>query len=354
MKKLLLTLVGVSLGVSALAQELVPRFQQQKKATQETPIPHAVLQYRPEAVLWTQNFGSSTGVSFYQTPNSSNGWKIVNAMEPNIANEPTHQFGSVLNSVSGAPFAFINSDSFPSGSQNSSLILKVGVSLAGVSSVQLSFRHYFRRFMESHIVEVSTDSANWTAVYNSSQTVAVNTTIANTLQEIINISAVAANQANVWIRFRYEGAWDWFWAVDDIEISDLPQHDLILEDYAIIPTNRLAFYGTNLPGQLNDSLYFDAAIYNFGTATQTNVQLNSTVQLAAATLFNNTTNIGSLATTARDTVLSNAAFPLNAATVPGEYTATMTVAADSVDAAPANNSISIPFTVAAANSSQLD
>jgi len=353
MKKLLLTFMGAALSFGALAQELLPRFQQQKKAGQETAVPLATLSLRPEAVLWSQNFNNTTGVTFSQTAGSSNGWKIVSAMEPNIANNSTHNFGSVLNSVSGAPFAFINSDSFASGTQNSSLILKVGVSLVGVNEVQLSFRHYFRRFQESHIVEVSSDSTAWTEVYNSSLTVAVNTTIPNTQVENINISAAVANQPNVWIRFRYVGAWDWFWSVDDVEISDVPEHDLILEDYAITSANRLAFYGTNLLSQLNDSLGFSAAVQNFGKATQTNIRLNSSVQLSASTVFNNSTLVGNMATTARDTFESNATFPLNAATAPGIYTAKIEIVADSADAAPANNSILIPFTVAAANTTRL-
>lgn len=353
MKKLLLTITGAALSFGALAQELLPRFQQQKKAGQETAVPLATLSPRPEAVLWSQNFNNTTGVSFSQTAGSSNGWKIVSAMEPNIANHPTHNFGSVLNSVSGAPFAFINSDSFASGTQNSSLILKVGVSLVGINEVQLSFRHYFRRFQESHIVEVSSDSTVWTEVYNSSLTVAVNTTIPNTQVENINISAAVANQPNVWIRFRYVGAWDWFWSVDDVEISEVPEHDLILEDYSITTANRLAFYGTNLASQLNDSLSFSAAVYNFGKSTQTNVRLNSSVQLSTSTVFNNSTLVGSMATTVRDTFQSNASFPLNTTTTPGIYTAKIEVVADSTDATPANNSILIPFTVADANTTRI-
>ncbi len=339
MKKVLLTLVGVALAGSLLAQTIN---QSQKRALQEQAVVYENGQIRPEAVLWSQNFSNTTGVSFAQAASATNGWKIVSALEPNIS---AQNFGSTLNSLSGAPFAFINSDSFANGVQNSSVILKVGVSLAGVSGVQLSFQHYFRRFQESHIVEVSSDSTAWIEVYNSSVTVPVNTTIANAALEEINISSVAANQANVWVRFRYVGAWDWFWAVDNVEISDLPPNDLKLEGYSIVPEKRLVFYGTNMPNHKTDSLTFSGAALNFGTNSQPNSRMVSTIMAGANTLFNNTSAAITLAGGARDTLESTGGFNLNTVNSSGELVARILLQSDSVDGSPANNEVSIRFNV---------
>lgn len=339
MKKLLLSLVGLALATGLMAQT---GSRGQKRALQEKPAILENGQIRPEAVLWSQNFSTNTGVSFVQTAAASNGWKIVSALEPNIS---AQNFGSTLNSVSGGPFAFINSDSFPNGSQNSSLILKVGVSLAGVAGVQLSFQHYFRRFQEQHIVEVSNDSTAWVEVYNSSVTIPVNTTIPNATLEEINISTVAANQANVWVRFRYVGAWDWFWAVDDVEISDLPPNDLKLEDYSIVSEKRLAFYGTNTPNHKTDSLTFLGAALNFGTNSQPNTRMNSTIMAGANTLFNNTSPGILLAGGARDTLESTGGFNLNTVNGSGELVARILLQSDSVDGSPANNEVSLRFNI---------
>lgn len=354
MKKLLLTLIGLVLAVGLMAQTgKTPRFHKQKKSGQETTVEIGQHGNRPESVIWSQNFSSMSGVSFYQTPTSSNGWKIVNAIEPNLANEPTHQFGTALNSTSGGPFAHINSDSFPNGTQNSSLILKVGVSLVGVTNVQLSFEHFFRRFQESHIAQVSSDSINWVEVYNSSLTVPVNTTIPNTTLEQINISTIAANQANLWIRFVYVGVWDWFWAVDDVTITELPPNDLRLVEYELIPEKRLAFYGTNLKHLLDDSISFSAKYDNFGTLTQTGIELTSSVSVGGNTIFNNVVSAGNLATTALDSSASSSGFTLNNSTVDGEYLAKIVVSSDSVDSSPTNNEITIPFTVSPTNSTRM-
>ncbi len=339
MKKLLLTLAGVALVTGLMAQT---GSRGQKRALQERPALYEDGQLRPEAVLWSQNFSNTTGVSFAQTAASSNGWKIISALEPNIT---AQNFGTTLNSLSGGPFAFINSDSFPNGSQNSSLILKVGVSLAGVSGVQLSFRHYFRRFQEQHIVEVSNDSTAWVIVYNSSQTIPVNTTIPNATLEEINISTVAANQANVWVRFRYVGAWDWFWAVDDVEISDLPPNDLKLEDYSIVPEKRLVFYGTNTPNHKTDSLTFQGAVLNFGTNSQPNTRMTSTIMAGANTLFNNTSSSVTLAGGARDTLESTGGFNLNTVNGSGELVARILLQSDSLDGSPANNEVTLRFNI---------
>src|SRR5690606_29867597 len=127
----------------------------------------------------------------------------------------------------------------------------------------------------------------------------------------INISAIAANQANVWIRFRYVGAWDWFWAVDDVEISDLPPNDLKLEDYSIVPEKRLAFFGTNPSNHKTDSLTFLSAALNFGTNTQPNTRMLSTIMAGANTLFNNTSSTINLPGGSRDTIASSGGFNLN-------------------------------------------
>lgn len=345
MKKLLLLMAGIALSSSLMAQNGKHTMRHAaKRAVQETPAVYENGILRPEAVLWSQNFSTSTGISFAQTTASSNGWKIVTAFEPNIVTSPQN-FGSTLNSLSGQPFAFINSDSFPNGTQNSSIILKVGTSLVGINGVQLSFQHYFRRFQEQHIVEVSNDSTNWTIVYNSQASIPVNTTITNATLEEINISSVAANQANVWIRFRYVGVWDWFWAVDDVEISDLPPNDLKLEDYSFVSEKRLAFYGTNPKNHKNDSITFEAAVLNFGTNAQPNTRMTSTFSQGANVLFNNVSSGVLIAGGVRDTLTSSAGYNLNSFNGTGELSAKIVLSSDSVDGSPANNEITMTCSV---------
>ncbi|MFM8787327.1 MAG: hypothetical protein ACKOFE_06735, partial [Bacteroidota bacterium] len=292
--------------------------------------PGEFFQTESTSALWTFNFSNLAGMTIQNDTNGGARWKVVSALEPNLSN-----FGTTLNSFSGAPFALINSDSFDTDTQDDYLTLKVGTSLVGQSGVQLSFRQYFRRFMEDHIVEVSYDSTNWTEVYNSSNVIPTNTTIANTSLVRINISPIAANRPNVWVRFNYVGAWDWFWAIDDIEVSTLPPNDLVLEDYDIIPKIGLCYNAQMALPHLQDSLIFSAAIQNFGQNTQPNSRLNARV-IGASPLYNQSSTGQSLPSNARDTVEVRPYFNL-AGRPAGTYTLRMEVLSDSADGSPANN-----------------
>ncbi|MFM7289322.1 MAG: hypothetical protein ACKO18_08085 [Bacteroidota bacterium] len=292
--------------------------------------PGEFFQTESTSALWTFNFSNLAGMTIQNDTNGGARWKVVSALEPNLSN-----FGTTLNSFSGAPFALINSDSFDTDTQDDYLTLKVGTSLVGQSGVQLSFRQYFRRYLEDHIVEVSYDSTNWTEVYNSSNVIPTNTTIANTSLVRINISSIAANRPHVWVRFNYVGAYDWFWAIDDIEVSTLPPNDLVLEDYDIIPKIGLCYNAQMALPHLQDSLIFSAAIQNFGQNTQPNSRLNARV-IGASPLYNQSSTGQSLLSNARDTVEVRPYFNL-AGRPAGTYTLRMEVLSDSADGSPANN-----------------
>lgn len=288
--------------------------------------------FQPESTtaLWTFNFSNLAGMTIQNDTNGGARWKVVSALEPNLSS-----FGTTLNSFSGAPFALINSDSFNNDTQDDYLTLKVGTSLVGQSGVQLSFRQYFRRFFEDHIVEVSYDSTNWTEVYNSSNVIPTNTTIPNSSLVRINISSIAANRPNVWVRFNYVGAWDWFWAIDDIEVSTLPPNDLVLEDYDISPKIGLCYNAQMALPHLQDSLIFSAAIQNFGQNNQPNTRLNARV-IGTAPLYNQSSPGQSMASNTRDTVEVSPYFNLSGRPA-GTYTLRMEVLSDSSDGSPADN-----------------
>jgi hypothetical protein len=284
--------------------------------------------------LWTFDFSGSTGLSTLDDANGGARWKVVSALEPNLT---VQNFGPTFNSTSGGSFALINSDSFPADTQDDYLILKVGTSLVGLSGVQLSFRHYFRRFAEDHVVEVSNDSLSWVSFYSSAALVARNTTINNSTLTRLNISSVAANQPQIWIRFRYVGAWDWFWAVDDIEIANLPPNDLILEDWDISPKVGLCFNAQMARAHLQDSLIFSGAVHNFGVNTQPNVRLNARAFQGASPLYNNNSPaVVGMSSNSRDTLEARPYLAMVNRPV-GNYTLRIEALSDSTDGSPSNN-----------------
>lgn len=347
MKKLLLLALMGSVASATFAQQTKPLSVRDELKTNE---PYDFGTTRPAnnapestSTLWSQNFTAPiTGVTTFTGSGASGGavWHVTSTQPANLV---TQNFPAIA-STSGAPFAIINSDSATGGTQNDYMIVKVGTSLSAATGVVLSWQQYFRRFQETHAVEVSNDSTNWTTVYNSATSIPVNTTIANPTTVSVNISSVAAGQANLWIRFHYVGAWDWFWAVDDISLVEPPANDLILEDYAVGFQDLLGFYGQIPASQLNDSLSTSAAVYNFGVNTQTTARMNTRITRGATTLFNNNTPNFTILSNARDTVSSTANFPMEGLTV-GAYNLIIAMEMDSVDANPNDDSVSLPFAV---------
>lgn len=345
MKKLLLLAVIGTMGTSAFAQNTRPLNVRQEVRTEDMTSFTSRNEVRPESTsaLWTFNFSTGTGMTVSRGTGGANSssWYRTSTMPPNLTG-----FATTLNSESGAPFAIINSDSFNNGTQDDYLTLKVGVNLTSNIGVQLRFQHFFRRFQEEHIVQVSNDSTNWTTVYNSELIVPVNTTITNVTNQRFNISSVAAGQANVWVRFRYVGAWDWFWAIDDVVVDNLPGNDLTLENYAAINRNFIGFYGRYPSNQLTtDSLFFEGSIQNFGLNSQTNVKVNSKVERGANVIFNNNSATRNMATNTRDTLLSSANFPLSAMNTVGNYNVTIAVSSDSAEGTPLDNTTTFPIAV---------
>lgn len=344
MKKLLLLAVIGLTGTAAFAQNARPANVRQDARIEDHTHFNAPAQNRPESTsaLWSFNFSNTAGMSVVRgsAASGSSPWYVTSAMPSNLSG-----FGTTLNSTSGAPFAIINSDSFASGVQDDYLILKVGANLTSNVGVQLRFQHFFRRFLEEHKVQVSNDSVNWTTVYNSNGIIPTNTTITNVTNQRFNISAVAGGQANVWIRFHYVGQWDWFWAIDDIEVDNLPGNDLTLENYSAVNQNFLGFYGRYPSNQLADSLFFEGAVQNFGLNSQPNVKINTKIERTGNVLFNNNSAVSTMASGVRDTFVSSANFPLSAMNATGAYTITIAATSDSTDGTPIDNSVTFPIGV---------
>ncbi|MFT5857949.1 MAG: hypothetical protein ACI865_000033 [Flavobacteriaceae bacterium] len=97
----------------------------------------------------------------------------------------------------------------------------------------------------------------------------------------INISAYAANQANVLIRFNWDGgtsgASHYYWTIDDVCIVALPDNEIqLLSSYVVGDNNDGMEYGIT-PQDMQDANYtVGGQVYNFGANDHTNVVLNVT------------------------------------------------------------------------------
>jgi hypothetical protein len=216
----------------------------ENKKTEKTPI------FNSKTVFWTNEFSNPADWSFSNTSNPSVDWVITN--DPTAAPADLAGVFSPLGFTSiGNGFAIIDSDGQGDGATQNAIMTYTGtINCSAIPAVLITFEQAHRRFYEQTFLMVSNDGGlSWTD-YVVNQGMPVNTNTTNPQLVELNISAVAANQANVKIAFRYEGAWDWFWAIDDIKMSEAFGNDISLGkswagdiindyDYSIVPGSQI-------------------------------------------------------------------------------------------------------------------
>jgi alpha-glucosidase len=107
------------------------------------------------------------------------------------------------------------------------------INCSGKSSVILRFQHTFRYNNAFNaqgaglFVGISTDGKKWTD-YNVMNNVPPATDMFSPLNQELNITKVAANQPQVYVRFYWKGFYSWYWMIDDIELSEAYNKDLAI------------------------------------------------------------------------------------------------------------------------------
>jgi hypothetical protein len=163
------------------------------------------------AVLASENFDAGIPAS----------WTIVDGNSDGLTWAGVASYGG--STLDGTPFAFVDSDAAGSGVTMDEELISPTYNTAGYTTLGLHFDHYFNTYTGADYadVDVSTDDgATWTNVYTTSADVGYWSAPDH---QVIDISAYASSTMKV--RFHYWNAnWEWYWAVDNFEITDtLPQ-----------------------------------------------------------------------------------------------------------------------------------
>lgn len=344
MKKILLNVLLIATGTSLFAQATIgqlplenssiavkPKVTTPKNLDNikgENPAPYTKA---AGDTIWYDNF--STPANWVMTNSSSpnTDWVITNTMPTGL----TGQGFAAPNTPSGGNFAIINSDGAgASGTQNANITTANPISCAGIGGVVLNFHNYHRRFQEIHTVYVSNDNVNWVA-YPVNEEYAPNTSSPNSEKVSVNISSTAGNQPTVWIRFNYQGAYDWFWVIDDVTLTEPEANDLKLDQVywygKSIVSSTEYFSQIPLRHALLDTIFMDGAISNVGS----DVQPNMTFGMAVNSSIIGTTTPTALGPGMADTFSIATPYVFNAI---GTYTVDFAVASPPLtDANPANN-----------------
>lgn len=168
--------------------------------------------------------------------------------------------------------------------------LETGViNLVGHPTVDLLFTQYYRRFagaggvqsVPATYLDFSTDGGvTWAGNVTLNAGIAVNSATTRNSAIAVSIGQYVGNQANVKIRFRFEGDY-YFWQMDDMKIISTPKNRMTFiagsdgspaQDIVYGATQESARMGRMTLKQVRP-IAFDANCFNSGQNAQTNVKL---------------------------------------------------------------------------------
>ena len=278
---------------------------------------------------WTMANAGTGGVPPHSAGSSN--WMITtNASAAPVAALNPAAFSSVANG-----YAIIDSDAAGSGqTQNATIVTSANIDCSTRPNVSMKFQQTTRHYNETYYVVVSGDGgATWTD-FEVNTSMATNTNTPNPGMVQINISSVAANQPDVRIGFRYVGNYDWFWAVDDIEIFETEDYDLAINGMYWGATGnwgvRLPYYQTPL-AQIAD-ITFGGSVQNIGALTQNDCVFNVAIPSAA---YMSASAAGILTPNQIDTLDATAVFTPGATAA--TYAVTAGITSSALDASPTDN-----------------
>jgi hypothetical protein len=165
------------------------------------------------------------------------------------------------------------------------------------ASVRLNFENFFRNFYDSCSVWVSTGSTFAAGTYHVypvyyNNTTPVNSSTPNPSTVNINISGVAAMQANVYIRFVYYGytGGSYSWMIDDITLSDMDAVDAALNKPSVAyysgADNGWAAFGAK-PAKMMDTVYPAAFLTNYGATGFPTTTVNAKIFQGGTSVYDN-------------------------------------------------------------------
>lgn len=234
-------------------------------------------------------------------------------------------------------FIQFNSDSNGDNSHDV-FVTSPAIDCSGKDEVFIRFESQFGYFttLSTAEVGVSTDGVNFT--YREVLTdVPINDPTEALWVEILELPE-AANQPNVFIRFRWQGRFEYVWRIDDIGLFDenpLPENDLSLE-LPRVPFN----FGTPISQVAADT--FGLFIENAGQNAQNNVLARLEITSNNGDSFSTTENIGTIAPGEELGVVFSETFTPSDT---GRYSYTYTIEQNEPDELLQNNTFSGNFIV---------
>lgn len=188
--------------------------------------------------IYSENFNAPTNA--WTTINNSTGGATPANVAWTLRPSPFTQ-GATFTSNDASQYYLSNPDAAGSGVTSNAILQSPAFSTLGYTSASVSYFHYYRHLTATQNVEYSTDGTNWVSfkTYNTTQG-AANAFV----QDTVALPAGALNQPTVYVRFRYQDGWAWYWAIDNFVVTGTaapsdtiwsPTTDLYTDANATVP-----------------------------------------------------------------------------------------------------------------------
>ncbi len=338
MKKIYLSFILTGLtfsGVIAQESSAPHRLKTVNHISNNTPKP--VVTGVEKAVIWTEDFagGLVSPTNGTWTLGGANGDVWKKSFTPSNG-EWSANTDPMLSTTAANGYMLFDADSInepfsPNYINLTGELISPTIDLSGETSALLEFQQDFRyccQPTQTLIVSVSNDDgATWGTPQNVTFNVDGNDSyfdINGSYDVALNISSEAAGQAAVKIKFTFDGndsgSSHYYWTIDDITISDLPDHNLVTSSYwAAGATNDGVEYGRTPEDQADANWLIGTTVYNFGANVETNVTLDANFGAFTSQTVETSFDIDT-------TIFMETAEPL--ALTPALYTGVYTVTSD--------------------------
>lgn len=330
MKKLYFFLIGSMVATSSFGQYSQNSAMTKSKSEAQPGVSVQTNRAPGDVIGSVMDFSNSAN---WTTDNSGvtagTGWEITDQ-------GPTGFFSGgmgPISSTSGGDFALFDADGAPGTGY---IQMANPVDLSAEGNVALQFESYYRAFQGSAYFEVSTDGTNWTD-FQVHATLPLNESTANPQVVTVNISSIAANEATVWVRFRYDSGDDYAWMVDDVAFVEGYDDELILGDVFMSAGNEMLDY-YQIPTELTQDFTFGARLENGGVNNQTNSTLNVVVNDGTSNIYDENSTPTTVNAFATDSFEITTPF-----VIPGDgtYDVSYDLSSDATDQNTANNSTTL-------------
>jgi hypothetical protein len=256
--------------LSCLLSPLMAQDQFSEKGQLHAPATYATLRTgSPGTQYYLETFEEGLGSWTATTHQGSVHWKWTDT-----GPGPTPSFYHVppLGTTPGWAIIDDDHDGHPGHTCNASLTSPV-IDLSGAPPVvKLQFDQYYQEYLNDNAyVGISTDGgASWNEVEINQGVGRQNRPNPETV--IMDLAPlVAANPANVRIRFRYHADWSYGWQIDNVGIYEPPPVELVLERAETIHAGSGTSYGRLALAQFGEEIHAVAHVKNGGSLPLNNV-----------------------------------------------------------------------------------